>query len=228
MKKPWFEVVKQDYIEELQLSCDMFCENIIPVAKKKWDREREELDKRFEDYLKRVSMCKKYATDPIKYNLPESFVVPEEYELDFWSKEWQMKAYSYHRIMGAGFSNIVMMWEQQLFDYMKYHDNGVENFYNNISKYCLKYTDFDLTNDKRINEIRNVVNSIKHGKDTNSFRALEKNNSKFLEENISAMFSEVEERYFFISISDQDIKETTDHFISFWEKLQYNGTTIHL
>ena len=222
----WFETLKQDYIEELTLTCDIFCKELLPIAKSKWNKEENILWQRFKDYHMRSEMLTQYIHNDESQDLPEDFVFPEEYQLDWLLQEWHMKYNSYLRITGMALSNIVMMWEQQLYEQMKYFDVKTNNHYKDISNFCSEYTDYDLVQDKKIKEIRHLVNAIKHGKDTKSYRWLERQNSKYLKPEVASQFSELEERYLYIELSIHDIQLITDYLIGFWKIFKFNETCI--
>lgn len=214
----WFDILRKDYIKELELSCNIFNNNIIPVAQKTWEREKRQLNKKIKNYKKRQEMYLLYIADSTTYHLPANFIVPEDYEVDSISEEWQMKYCSYQRIIQLAFSNIVMLWEQQLFDFLKYFDPQTTNQYKMLKQKCKHYTNIDLDIDPKIDEMRHVVNVIKHGTSSKSFQALKEQNSKFLKDEIHELFSDVNERYVYIKINRRDIRTITNHLISFWEK----------
>ena len=101
----WFDILRKDYIKELELSCNIFNNNIIPVAQKTWEREKRQLNKKIKNYKKRQEMYLLYIADSTTYHLPANFIVPEDYEVDSISEEWQMKYCSYQRIIQLAFSN---------------------------------------------------------------------------------------------------------------------------
>lgn len=112
----------------------------------------------------------------------------------------------------------VMLWEQQLFDFLKYFNPQMTNQYKTLKQEYKYYTNIDLGIYPQIEEMRHVVNVIKHGTSSKSFQVLKEQNSKFLKDEIYELFSDVNERYIYVKINRRDIRTITNHLISFWEK----------
>ena len=172
---------KDGYIDELESNCDIFINSIYLVLNNKMKVNESNVKKELKKYNKRQTLYVKYRLNHEQINLPKDFVVPEEYELDFISESYQSVKYSIERQYQLAFSNIVMLWEMQLFEYCLAIYKKQKNHFDHLINTSIKHTNIQEVDLVKIKEIRHVVNVIKHGQCSNSYKELVNIDSKYLE-----------------------------------------------